>query len=203
MALYRFGHAQMKAEYDVNAQVRNVPLFPDLIGTGRVTAERQVSWDRLFAFPDCEPPLASRRIGPQLVSPLMKLPEALVGRPEREEFNSLASRDLYRGRSVDLPSGEAVARAMGATSLSRSESRISEHWGGETPLWLYVLREAEVQQNGERLGEVGGRIVGEVLLELLRHDPTSFLAQPGWQPELGSVTASFGIADLLKFARVA
>ena len=33
----------------------------------------------------------------------------------------------------------------------------------ETPLWLYVLAEAEVQQDGGQLGEVGGRIVAEVI----------------------------------------
>ena len=69
-----------------------------------------------------------------------------------------------------------------------------------TALWLYVLMEAEIQQNGERLGEVGGRIVAEVLIELLRHDPTSFLSQAGWQPDLRQMDGSFGIADLLSYA---
>jgi len=33
-----------------------------------------------------------------------------------------------------------------------------------TPLWIYVLKEAEAFHDGDRLGPVGGRIVGEVLV---------------------------------------
>jgi len=68
---------------------------------------------------------------------------------------------------------------------------------------LYVLAEAEVQERGERLGEVGGRIVAEVIFELLRHDPMSFLNEPNWQPDLASANGKFGIVDLLRFAGVA
>jgi hypothetical protein len=34
----------------------------------------------------------------------------------------------------------------------------------KTPLWYYVLKEAEVIENGERLGPLGSRIVAEVIL---------------------------------------
>jgi LCP family protein required for cell wall assembly len=56
----------------------------------------------------------------------------------------------------------------------------------DTPLWYHVLREAEVRHNGERLGELGGRIVAEVLLGLLPGDPSSYLRM---QPP-GSRTAA-------------
>jgi len=56
--------------------------------------------------------------------------------------------------------------------------------------------------NGEYLGEVGGRIVAEVIFELLRHDPTSFMSDPGWHPELGGGDGKFGIAELLRYAQV-
>ncbi|MDJ0933627.1 hypothetical protein [Breoghania sp.] len=39
----------------------------------------------------------------------------------------------------------------------------------ELPLWYYILAEAEVFKEGNELGEVGGRIVGEVLLGLIDH----------------------------------
>jgi len=130
----------------------------------------------------------------------MRLPVALVGQTPRLEFSSLASRDLYRGHSVALPSGEAIARALGLSPCTTTELKTSATWP-ETPLWLYVLAEAEAQHEGERLGEVGGRIVAEVIFELLRHDPTSFLNSPEWQPELAA-NGKFGITDLLKFAGV-
>src|ERR671916_470787 len=83
------------------------------------------------------------------------------------------------------------------------EGELAEKFGDETPLWYYVLREAEVQQNGgERLGEVGGRIVAEVLLGLLDGDPLSFLSvEPNWAPELeGAEDGRFTMADLIRFA---
>ncbi len=82
------------------------------------------------------------------------------------------------------------------------EGDLADKFGDETPLWYYVLREAEVQQNGERLGEVGGRIVAEVLLGLLDGDPLSFLSvEPNWKPELPSAQrGQFTMADLIRFA---
>ncbi|MDE3204315.1 MAG: hypothetical protein KGQ66_08825 [Acidobacteriota bacterium] len=56
-----------------------------------------------------------------------------------------------------------------------------------TPLWYYVLAEARVATGGVRLGPVGGRIVAETLIGLLRGDPSSYLtANPGFTPFLGA-----------------
>jgi len=200
---YRFGHAQIQQSYNVNSNLRDIPIFPDLVGICPVTSERRVDWKLFFDFDGERPPQPSRRISPQLVSALMRLPRALVGETPRPEFRSLASRDLYRGHSVSLPSGEALARALNLQPCNATELKTADARWSETPLWLYVLAEAEAQERGERLGEVGGRIVAEVIFELLRHDPTSFLNEPNWQPDLANANGKFGIADLLKFAAVA
>jgi len=72
-----------------------------------------------------------------------------------------------------------------------------------TPLWFYVLREAEVIAGGRRLGPVGGRIVAEVFIGLLEGDHMSYLQQdPNWTPTLGP-DQDFRMADLLRFAGVA
>jgi hypothetical protein len=93
-------------------------------------------------------------------------------------------RDLMRGEGVGLPSGEAVARHMGERPLNADEiGTTSAGWSGETPLWYYILREADVRQAGDRLGPVGSRIVGEVLIGLLELDPSSVRHAPGsWKP---------------------
>ena len=74
-----------------------------------------------------------------------------------------------------------------------------EHtWPHGTPLWFYILKEAERRGGGDRLGPVGGRIVAEVLIGLLRADPTSYLSlEPGWQPTLPAAGPRFGLTDLL------
>ena len=76
-----------------------------------------------------------------------------------------------------------------------------------TPLFHYVLKEAELVEDGLRLGPVGGRIVAEVFLGLLELDPDSYVnARPRWRPTLprrnGAVTGDFRMVDFLAFAGV-
>jgi hypothetical protein len=78
-------------------------------------------------------------------------------------------------------------------------------WGGEAPLWFYILKEAEIVGKGREMGPVGGRIIAEVLVGLLQKDPNSYLyLQPGWKPTtpIAPKTGQFTMADLLKFAKV-
>ncbi len=108
--------------------------------------------------------------------------------------------------ACDLPSGEAVARAIGCEPLSREALGLRAlGWEGETPLWYYILKEAEVQAGGERLGDVGGRIVAEVLLGLLEGDANSYLnLKPNWRPTLPATNdGEFSMVDLLMFAGAA
>src|SRR5262249_16323565 len=150
-----------------------------------VGATHRVDWALLFDIPGR--PLAQRakRIDGRLVNSLIALPAILTGACEIEEHHSLAVRDLERGEGVALPSGEDVARALGERPLTEDEIGAAEAgWRGQTPLWYYLLREADVQHAGDRLGPVGGRIVAEVLVGLLADDPTSVLhAPPDWRPK--------------------
>jgi hypothetical protein len=140
----------------------------------------------------------------RLCSALITLPAAISGEVTVDAHRSLATRDLQRGLAVSLPSGEAVARRLGVKPLATSEIGLAEYgWRGETPLWYYILKESEVTADGDRLGEVGGRIVGEVLVGLMDHDPGSFrVLAPAWKPELPSAEpGSFTLADLVILAR--
>ena len=205
-AAYRFGHPQIRATYQLNDRAGGLAIFPDLAGTRPVPAGRVVDWARFFAIPGGRPPQPSTRIRARLVHALINLPESVVGETERPEEHSLAYRDLERGVNCDLPSGEAVARAIGVGPLHKDALGLQTlGWDGETPLWYYVLKEAEIQGGGERLGEVGGRIVAEVLLGLLEGDPRSYRnVNPEWRPTLpGTVDGTFTMADLLVFAGVA
>jgi hypothetical protein len=75
----------------------------------------------------------------------------------------------------------------------------STGWRAETPLWFYILKEAEALQDGDRLGPVGGRIVGEVLVGIIDADPESLRAHdPNWSPTLPAREAErFSLADVL------
>jgi hypothetical protein len=129
---------------------------------------------------------------------LIRLPESITGAVEVSAYRSLAARDLQRGMGTGLPSGEAVARAIGARALTRQDLELAD-WQDETPLWLYILREAAARGGGDHLGEVGGRIVAEVIVGIIRTDPESYLINdPSWRPTLPShQPGSFMIRDLL------
>ena len=102
-----------------------------------------------------------------------------------------------------MPSGEAVARRLGLEPLTPEEVGLgSAGWKLETPLWFYMLKEAERRGGGERLGPAGGRIVGEVLVGIVDADGESYRAvDPGWRPTLPAAEAGrFGLADLLAFS---
>lgn len=203
-AAYRYGHGQLRESYRLNSASAAVPLFPDLVGFRPVPVARVVEWAQFFDVPGNAPAQRAKKMDGVVCASIMNLPLALTGDVEVQAFHSLAARDLQRGHAVGLPSGEAIARHIGATPLTREETGLASlHRNLETPLWYYILKESEVQCTGDRLGEVGGRIVGEVLIGLLDHDASSFrVSRPDWRPELPArMPNTFTMADLVSFAK--
>jgi hypothetical protein len=165
-----------------------------------------IDWRRFFNFG--APGItvnASRRLDAKIAFPLGNLPPGSTD-PTR---SNLAVRNLLRGKKLGLPSGQAVAGRIGATVLTAAE--IAGGPGGadlaaagldrKTPLWYYILREADLKGGGQRLGPVGSYICAEVFVGLLEGDPNSFLAaDPDWTPTLPSATpGTFKMTDLLTF----
>ena len=193
-AAYRFGHSQIRATYRLNDHAEG-RIFPDLVGRRPVPQDRVIDWRYIFSLDPDHPPQPSKRIDGRMVHPLIDLPDAIVG-----------ARANLDERSLDLPSGEVVSRAMGIEPLTSAECGLTDPaLLGETPLWLYVLKEAELRESGETLSAAGGRIVAEVLIGLAEGDADSYLnAALGWRPTLPSAQpGSFTMADLLRFAGVA
>jgi Animal haem peroxidase len=151
---------------------------------------------RLFDMPGHPPAQRAKRLNGRLTASLIGLPEQVTGAVDATAYHSLAARDLLRGETTGLPSGEAVARLIGATLLTADE--LAHAWPDGTPLWFYILKEAEHSGGGDRLGPVGGRIVAEVLIGLLRADPVSYLSlEPDWEPTLPAAGPGYGLADLI------
>jgi len=103
----------------------------------------------------------------------------------------LPQRNLLRQLTWSLPSGQAIAAAMGADPLTPADlgdiSAVYVPFGTSTPLWYYILAEARIAAGGLNLGPVGGRLVTETLIGLLRADPASYLnIYPGFRPFLGT-----------------
>jgi hypothetical protein len=215
VAAYRFAHSIIRPFYVINQTTLDrggVPIFgPDggfnLNGGRPIPAELVMEWKNILPVDPNFPARKPRKIDTKLSLPLTSLPGSAV--PPPDPTIHLAIRNTIRGKRVGLPSGQQVARAMRAPSLSNATLGLGNDpgWGGEAPLWFYILREAELPPaNAERLGHVGGRIVAEVLVGLLQRDPNSYLyLDPAWKPTppIAHVPGQFTFVDLLKYAGAA
>lgn len=206
VAGFRFGHTQVRGRYRINQTVPELPIFSPNPNAGPLDAFHgnrplpgrwTVRWPLLLDSGDGGPVQLSRRLDHRLAAGLFTLPG------ETGIMRSLALRNLQRGQALALPAGQDVARAVRAQPLT--DEQLKPWTGGPAPLWFYLLREADALNDGQHLGPVGGRIVGETLLGLLRADPLSWVnVQPDWQPTLPTRAAdprSFDLFDLLAFAR--
>jgi hypothetical protein len=195
-AAYRYGHGQIRHAYRLVDDGPAVPLFPDLVGFGPPPPDRRLDLAQVFDLPGRAPAQRAKRLDGRLAASLIGLPEQVTGAVDTAAYRSLAVRDLLRGDTTGLPSGEAVARRLGIEPLTADE--LDQAWPGGTPLWFYILKEAEHRGDGDRLGPVGGQIVAEVLIGLLRADPASYLSlEPNWQPSLPAAGSDFDLGDLL------
>lgn len=208
VAAYRFGHSQVRPSYRINfgpvvGEEQFLFFFnaalsgddPDDMRGGKRAGRRFVDWQTFFDFGDGNV-RRNKAIDAKLSSVLFNLPGTPPG-----AMASLAQRNLLRHLTFGLPSGQAVARSLSAPMLSAGDLAPMQPYGmqNSTPLWWYILKEAEVMRFGGRLGPVGGRIVGDVLIGMIQGDPMSYLnVDPGWTPAGGD----FRMTDLLNQAGV-
>jgi len=220
---YRFGHSQVRPSYRLNfgPDGGTSPFFafvfddsaanaasadPDDLRGGKRAPRRFVDWQTFFNFGDGNV-RPNKKIDAKLSSPLMILPGSRSPAPglPGDGVQSLASRNLMRHVNFGIPSGQAIAQHLRLPALTPAQlSELPPGLDTSTPLWYYVLKEAEVMQGGLRLGPVGGYIVGKVFVDLLKADESSYIAsRPNWTPTLPSATpGDFRVTDLLTFAGV-
>jgi hypothetical protein len=203
VAAYRFGHSMIRPTYNLNTNIPpNLPLFTegelqnehqDLRGFRTLASQWTIDWS-LFFGEGADVQLA-RKIDTKLALPLQNVPATNFP-------HALAVRNLQRSSALGLPSGQRVARAMAMEPMSDESlgiTGISEQFVEAAPLWFYVLKEAEAG-GGAQLGPVGGRIVAEVLLGLIKGDAFSFInVEPSWKPTLGPNPGQFTMKDLVDF----
>ena len=218
-AAYRFGHSMIRPSYRANlAGDHGLPFFglifkpteegkadPDDLRGGARAPRRFVGWQTFFDFGDGQVK-PNKKIDAKLSTPLFNLPLAAIA--SHDVPTSLPQRSLLRHLTWQLPSGQAIAKRIGAVPLAPGDlaelAGLGQNLDRSTPLFYYVLKEAQIVADGLHLGPVGGRIVAEVFLGLLQQDPTSYLAiEPNWRPTLPSRTpGDFRMVDLLTFAGV-
>jgi hypothetical protein len=160
------------------------------------------------------------RIDTTLVDPLKNLPTGAFGGPN-VPFNdpraNLAFRNLTRARMVKLATGQQMAtflkgKGVNLTKLTKAQIREGKNGAAldaltppqrqavlkDTPLWFYILREAEF--GGGRLKGVGGRIVAETFHRAMEGSQHSIVRDTSFSPTLGPNSNTFRMVDLLLFA---
>jgi hypothetical protein len=172
VAAYRFGHSMVRADYkinDIHPEAAKVAMFgdgtattPNLNGFRPIPHNLVIEWRHFFEIPKGagNPFNRAREIDGFLSGPLFHLPFI---DPRKDPPNSLAERNLLRGKRLRLPSGQQVAKAMGVQALSNGELSDERQfklddpgWSGQAPLWFYILKEAELQRGGRHLAQWGG-----------------------------------------------
>ena len=240
VAAYRFGHSMVRAVYDYNRNfgrpgtnaLPTAPFFLLFLFTGKgappfggdtdvLPFNWIIEWDRMVEKGAVFPDRFARKIDTRLAPPLRDLANEgnAPGTSDvvRQLLRRLATRNLVRGYALAIPTGQAVAGALGVTPLTGRQLQRDNNAvlndalrdGGfltKTPLWFYVLKEAEVQANGNSLGEVGSRLLCETMIGQLRADAESYLNTYGWSPQDGvklpDGDAVVTIGDFLRFAGV-
>jgi hypothetical protein len=228
-AAYRFGHSMVRPSYRANftsGVPGGEPFFgmifdpsqensrdPQDLRGGSRAPRRFIGWQTFFDFGDGNM-RPNKMIDARISTPLFNLPLGAIPSltPPAGPPTSLPQRNLLRQVTWQLPSGQSIAKHIKVPMLSSQDLNELKDYGQKldesTPLWYYVLKEAEMVEKGLHLGPVGGRIVGEVIIGLLQLDRDSYLADnPHWRPSLpqrsGQVTGDFRMVDFLTFAGVA
>ncbi|MEL6364059.1 MAG: heme peroxidase family protein [Pseudomonadota bacterium] len=215
VAAYRFGHSMIPMSIQVQRGKPEIDLFDRDIFGGAFSPLRDeraiVDFHELFETAENRVVQKADALDTKLAGVLLNLPFITEGR------SSLAARNLFRGQSFLLPSGEVVAEFCGREpaeigAVTKTADALCEgRLGGKTPLWLYILAEAEAVgredapgkfSKGEGLGLVGARIVAEVLIGLMELDPHSFLAMDRqWTPEQGLGAEISTVGALVTYAQ--
>ncbi len=205
-----------------------------MFGSNALPSTWPAEWERMVDPDSAFPNRFARPIDTNLAPPLGDLRNATGPVNVEKLLKQLARRNLRRGYRLNLPTGQAVAQQLGLQALSHTElqeglAEVASRLVGDTaqqeaqdlaaggfdtrtPLWYYVLREAEVRTQGNSLGPVGSTIVAETVVAHLRFDKTSYLHQSGqgrygaWSPHDGVRLPDGGrvnsIRNFLRFAGV-
>ena len=215
-ACYRFGHSMVRPSYRANftsgtgdsASPAADPFFAlvfdttepdfngpvsydrdDLLG-GYPAPRRYVGWQTFFDLGDGQVK-NNKKIDTTISSVLFTLPVPAIAPHTQTAPTVLPQRNLLRQLTWSLPSGQAIAQAMGVPPLTAADlsdiGSVYAPFATSTPLWYYILAEAKIATDGLTLGPVAAKIVTETLIGLLRADPTSYLSvYPKFTPFLGS-----------------
>jgi hypothetical protein len=209
LAAFRFGHSMVRNSYGLNCRRQRVTV-PDLMALGQKPAQVPddfvIEWGRFFdGLPASGSIVSSLFIDTAIGVPLHDLSPSTIrlgSKLERSvEPARLPTRTLLRGARARLPSGQEVADALIRQGVIKPDDRLTSRQltkdacnrsgsvlrdiGLEenTPLFYFLLKEAEIIARGRTLGPIGSYIVVAVIEGALEADPSSYMSVmgPNWK----------------------
>jgi hypothetical protein len=234
-AAFRCGHSMVPRLYEWNRLIKSgdtlsrntiLQLF-DNTGHDMMSPERKIltgawiiDWRRFYDFTQVGLPAPANldfyTFAHKTDTLLLREFKRIMFRnePPGEEYKlSLAILNLYRGRHLGLPAGQDVADLFNVPRIpvqnmaEKLPDRLKDIFAEKTPLWYYILREAELAEKGARLGPVGSRILAEVFVKLIEFSPHSIRGEEfkenKWQSKLIPAARRdiFEMVDILMFVR--
>lgn len=210
-AIYRYGHSLVRDAYYINVNFDVFPIFspdlpsplvtiPDLRGFKPLPNNFTIDWSMFFPMPGFKGFQVTENMDTFITDSLYNLPQSVATNP-----SILPLRNLMRGVTYGLPSGQDLARAFGIPEsevLAASKGNLvfqslntplvnqtdlhhlTTVFGEQTPLFYYGLKDNHVNGNGIHLGALPSKIIGETFLSLLVSNPTSYIST-GWLPTVG------------------
>jgi hypothetical protein len=195
--------------YRLNCRTKRV-LIGELMALGQkaspIPDDYLIEWGTFFdGLPTSGPQASSNFIDTSVSMAMHGLSPGTIrlsNRLEPPDPSNLPVRTLLRGARAKLPSGQEVAEALLAQGRIRSDDCLTtsqlvqdtcDHSGSvlresgleqNTPLFYYLLKEAELTAGGLNLGPIGSHIVSEVIQSALEADPDSYLSLVGPKWEL-------------------
>jgi hypothetical protein len=210
-AAFRFGHSMVQNDYSLQGRGRK-PLLDLILKTPpgtpspKLKPDQVIDWS-LFLNANSGPANIAQNIDTLIEDAMYHLPPPsfaiFLGATSVRVNFPLPAITLLRGSRIGLPPGQEVCAAYRISPLPEDKIGFNEDTRRfledydmlkRTPLWYYILREAEVlgaktevRRNralgGECLGPVGSCLVADVLLGVLNADPESYLVKdPKWSP---------------------
>jgi hypothetical protein len=197
---FRYGHSQLRDAYYVGPHREFVlfdnldagPDFKDLRGGRSLKPDRAIDWPYFIIAGDDQ--RKSNKLDTLIASDVFDLPESAVPDVPTKFLGNLPQRNLIRSREIGLTSGEKLfdfyfgSRASGKLTPDQVEPdkekqplfELQPAAGFQTPLWYYILKEAELT-GGLRLGKLGSRLVGEVVGGTIYYNPIAYVHEPNWK----------------------
>lgn len=203
-----------------------------LVGFQPTPQDHAIDWKYFLKLKSSTTPQDAYQFDNSLVPALKLIPGPAAGTQSTvlatrnilrgQQVGLPTGQDVARAMGVPVLRDDQIliGPALGALNSSTTQAitSVSPAFAGKAPLWTYILAEAAYynhnqlvsggkittnnRRNPARLGPVGGRIVVETVVGLLKADPNSVLNNPAWSPEARYTSESnaFRLADIVKVA---